>query len=80
MKVESPNAIKPVAPNPLEAQLFGLGTLVQLLKRARRAATRRSWPSSWSTRPTRWCLTGRPCCGGARRTAAGKVVAIRARA
>jgi phosphotransferase system IIA component len=37
MKAESPNAIKPVAPNPLEAQLFGLGTLVQLLKRARRA-------------------------------------------
>ena len=37
MKAESPNAIKPVAPSPLEAQLFGLGTLVQLLKRARRA-------------------------------------------
>ena len=37
MKAESPNAIKPVALNPLEAQLFGLGTLVQLLKRARRA-------------------------------------------
>jgi hypothetical protein len=39
MKAESPNAIKPVAPSPLEAQLFGLGTLVQLLKRARRAAS-----------------------------------------
>jgi hypothetical protein len=31
--------MKPVAPNSLDAQLFGLGTLVQLLKRARRAAT-----------------------------------------
>jgi phosphotransferase system IIA component len=39
MKAESPNAIKPAVPNPLEAQLFGLGTLVQLLKRARRAAS-----------------------------------------
>ena len=37
MKAENPNTIKPVAPSPLEAQLFGLGTLVQLLKRARRA-------------------------------------------
>jgi phosphotransferase system IIA component len=31
--------MKPVAPNSLDAQLFGLGTLVQLLKRARRAST-----------------------------------------
>ncbi len=31
--------MKPVAPSSLDAQLFGLGTLVQLLKRARRAAT-----------------------------------------
>src|SRR3954471_357942 len=31
--------MKPVAPNALDAQLFGLSTLVQLLKRARRAAT-----------------------------------------
>jgi len=31
--------MKPVAPNSLDAQLFGLSTLVQLLKRARRAAT-----------------------------------------
>jgi phosphotransferase system IIA component len=31
--------MKPVAPNSLDAQLFGLGTLVQLLKRARRAAS-----------------------------------------
>jgi hypothetical protein len=31
--------MKPVAPNSLDAQLFGLGTLVQLLKRARRATT-----------------------------------------
>jgi hypothetical protein len=31
--------MKPVAPNSLDAQLYGLGTLVQLLKRARRAAT-----------------------------------------
>src|SRR5947207_2760707 len=31
--------MKPVAPNSLDAQLFGLGTLVQLLKRARRAGT-----------------------------------------
>jgi phosphotransferase system IIA component len=31
--------MKPVAPNSLDAQLFGLGMLVQLLKRARRAAT-----------------------------------------
>src|SRR4051812_36037138 len=33
------DAMKPVAPSSLDAQLFGLGTLVQLLKRARRAAT-----------------------------------------
>jgi hypothetical protein len=31
--------MKPVAPGSLDAQLFGLGTLVQLLGRARRAAT-----------------------------------------
>jgi hypothetical protein len=31
--------MKPVAPSSLDAQLFGLSTLVQLLKRARRAAT-----------------------------------------
>jgi phosphotransferase system IIA component len=31
--------MKPVAPSSLDAQLFGLGTLVQLLKRARRAVT-----------------------------------------
>jgi len=31
--------MKPVAPSSLDAQLFGLGTLVQLFKRARRAAT-----------------------------------------
>ena len=31
--------MKPVAPNSFEPQLFALGTLVQLLKRARRAAT-----------------------------------------
>jgi hypothetical protein len=31
--------MRPVAPSSLDAQLFGLGTLVQLLKRARRAAT-----------------------------------------
>jgi hypothetical protein len=31
--------MKPVAPSSLDAQLFGLGTLVQLLKRARRATT-----------------------------------------
>jgi Biotin-lipoyl like/HlyD family secretion protein len=31
--------MKPVAPSSLDAQLVGLGTLVQLLKRARRAAT-----------------------------------------
>jgi len=31
--------MKPVAPSSLDAQLFGLGMLVQLLKRARRAAT-----------------------------------------
>jgi hypothetical protein len=39
MKIESPDAMKPVAPSSLDAQLFGLGTLVQLLKRARRAST-----------------------------------------
>jgi hypothetical protein len=31
--------MKPVAPSSLDAQLFGLGTLIQLLKRSRRAAT-----------------------------------------
>jgi hypothetical protein len=31
--------MKPVVPNSLDAQLFGLSTLVQLLKRARRAVT-----------------------------------------
>src|SRR5689334_13296544 len=31
--------MKPVAPNALDAQLFGLSTLVQLLKRARHAAS-----------------------------------------
>lgn len=31
--------MKPASPSSLDAQLFGLGTLVQLLKRARRAAS-----------------------------------------
>jgi hypothetical protein len=39
MKIDSLDAMKPVAASSLDAQLFGLGTLVQLLKRARRAAT-----------------------------------------
>jgi len=36
--------MKHVAASNLEAQLFGLGTLVQLVKRARHAATTRELP------------------------------------
>src|ERR1700722_20749358 len=37
--IAGPDTMKQVAPSNLEAQLFGLSTLVQLVKRARHAAT-----------------------------------------